>query len=328
MKFSDLKFVSSLLVTAILVSACGGAGDEDDNNTVNIACGAAEEIGPSSMVSGALQSDDCRLVDLAPSSNDPAYVDRYLLKLDVPGNVTIRMLSDTIDSVLFIMKEGVLCRNGDCDESDVLSSDDDSGGGTNGEDARISIILAAGDYLIVAKSFSTETGDYTIETTVTNVSYSIGDTGPAGGIVFYMAPDGLHGLEAAPADQKPPSSMRGVTWGCRGLTINGADGTAIGTGAQNTADILAACSDLGIAARLADNYTLNSFNDWYLPSKEELNELYLQRAVVGNFTSSGNGYWSSTEMFDVGAWFQDFDDGSVHILDRNGTTGVRAIRTF
>ena len=111
MKLSEFKFVSSLFVTVILVSACGG-GDEDDNNTVNIACGAVEEIGPSSMISGALQNDDCRFVDLASSSDDLTFVDLYLLRLDVPGNVTIRMLSDTINSVLVILKEGVFCENG------------------------------------------------------------------------------------------------------------------------------------------------------------------------------------------------------------------------
>ena len=148
-----------------------------------------------------------------------------------------------------------------------------------------------------------------------------GPIGPAGGIVFYTTDGGLTGLEAAPVDQSG-----GTSWGCRDTDIDGADGTAIGTGAQNTADILAGCSDPGIAARLADDYELNGFSDWYLPSKDELNELYLQKDDVGNFTS--NGYWSSSEQFSVGAWFQDFNDGSVHILDRNGPTGVRAIRAF
>jgi hypothetical protein len=193
--------------------------------------------------------------------------------------------------------------------------------------------LPLGNYELSCRMLDPVTGELLVEDLnpfeiQTANTYAIGDTGPAGGIVFHVTDGGLHGLEAAPVDQQPPFPMPGVPWGCHGLTISGADGTAIGTGAQNTVDILSACSDLGIAARLADSYTLNGFTDWYLPSKDELNELYLQRALVGNFTSNGNGYWSSTEMFDVGAWFQDFDDGSMHILDRNGTTGVRAIRSF
>jgi len=151
--------------------------------------------------------------------------------------------------------------------------------------------------------------------------YTIGGRGPAGGIVFYITPGGLSGLEAAHVDQSAAAQ-----WGCRGLSIIGADGTAIGTGAQNTADILAGCADPDIAARLADNYSLNGFDDWFLPSQDELNELYLQRAVVGNFTTAY--FWSSSEGFAVSAWGQDFNDGSTFNGDKDNITGVRAIRAF
>lgn len=138
--------------------------------------------------------------------------------------------------------------------------------------------------------------------------------------MFYITPGGLSGLEAAHVDQSA-----GVHWGCRG-TLLFVDGTAIGTGAQNTADILAGCADPDIAARLADNYSLNGFDDWFLPSKDELNELYLQRAVVGNFTTAY--FWSSSEGFAVSAWGQDFNDGSTFNGDKDNITGVRAIRAF
>ena len=75
--------------------------------------------------------------------------------------------------------------------------------------------------------------------------YEIGDTGPAGGIVFYVTGGGLHGLEAAPAD------LSQTVWGCADTVIAGADGTGIGTGAQNTVDILAGCSTRPIAASVA-----------------------------------------------------------------------------
>ncbi len=86
-----------------------------------------------------------------------------------------------------------------------------------------------------------------------DVNYAIGDAGPAGGIVFYITPGsgGLHGLEAASTDQDGGS---GVPWGCYGTEITGADGIAVGTGAQNTSDILAGCSEVGTAAKLADAY--------------------------------------------------------------------------
>ena len=106
--------------------------------------------------------------------------------------------------------------------------------------------------------------------------YAVGDTGPAGGIVFYITDGGLHGLEAAPVDQSASAA-----WGCFGVPFAGADGTDIGTGAQNTADILAGCGETPIAADIAAGYTLNGFSDWFLPSKDELKELYLQKDVVG-----------------------------------------------
>ena len=66
---------------------------------------------------------------------------------------------------------------------------------------------------------------------------------------------------------------------------------------------------------------------WRLPTKEELNEIYKNRDVVGVFSKSY--YWSSTEYADDYAWFQDFDDGyqaSVNKLNGNGS--VRSVRAL
>jgi hypothetical protein len=151
--------------------------------------------------------------------------------------------------------------------------------------------------------------------------YSIGDTGPAGGIVFYTTDGGQHGLEAAPADQ----SIR-KKWGCNGVEIAGADGTAVGTGAQNTADILAGCSETGTAAKIADAYTLGGYDDWFLPSKDELNLLYGQKAVVGGFAIVN--YWSSTEVNSFDALPQHFSFGYQFPTSKNDKLRVRAVRTF
>ncbi len=132
-----------------------------------------------------------------------------------------------------------------------------------------------------------------------------------GGIVFYTTDGGLHGLEAAPADQ---SSSAG--WGCYGTAITGADGTALGTGAQNTVDILADCATAGIAADIADDYGLNGYTDWFLPSKDELNELYLNKDVVGGF--AGDFYWSSSEVNSDAAWYQIFGDGNQYTAGKHG----------
>jgi hypothetical protein len=154
-----------------------------------------------------------------------------------------------------------------------------------------------------------------------HVHYAIGDTGPAGGIVFYTTDGGLHGLESAPADQS-----LGAPWGCRGTSIAGAGGTAVGTGAQNTADILAGCSVTGIAAQIADDYTLGGYDDWFLPSKGELNKLYQQRNVVGEFAF--DGYWSSTKLDSHDAWAQIFTIGIQYYPSKSNPLRVRAVRAF
>ncbi len=101
-------------------------------------------------------------------------------------------------------------------------------------------------------------------------TYAIGDTGPAGGIVFHITDGGLHGLEAAAVDQVS------TRWGCFGVLIPGAAGTAVGTGAQNTADIIAGCDETtaaSVAAAVGPG--------WFLPSRDELNLLYAQKVSGG-----------------------------------------------
>jgi hypothetical protein len=115
-----------------------------------------------------------------------------------------------------------------------------------------------------------------------------------GGIIFYMNPSGDgSGLVAASSNQSGA-----VSWGCHGSPISGADGTDIGTGNQNTLDIEAGCTNTGTAADMCANLSLNGFDDWFLPSKDELNEMYLKigpgATNVGNF--SPTYYWSSSEV--------------------------------
>ncbi|MDG1905743.1 MAG: DUF1566 domain-containing protein [Arenicella sp.] len=151
-------------------------------------------------------------------------------------------------------------------------------------------------------------------------TYSIGETGPAGGIVFYTTDRGRHGLEAAAADSTSSE------WGCYEDFIGGTS-LAIGTGAANTAAIVAGCvSAQNTAAEVANAYELNSFADWFLPSRGELNLLYLQKDVVGSFGSFY--YWSSSESNSFVAWDQNFGDGSQFDGNKNSTLGVRAVRAF
>ena len=116
---------------------------------------------------------------------------------------------------------------------------------------------------------------------------TIGDT-YQGGIVFYItapvagATSGTVGLISKTAD------MAGTgAWGCYSTAISGADGTAIGTGKQNTIDIVnAGCTNTATAAIYCSGLTSDGYSDWWLPSKDELNKLYLKKVVVGGFSNS------------------------------------------
>ena len=157
--------------------------------------------------------------------------------------------------------------------------------------------------------------------------YTIGESALGGKIAYILQPGDpgydagvQHGLVATVEDISTTA-----IWGCEGTTISGADGTAIGTGNQNTIDIMAGCPTAGIAARLAGDLVQGGYSDWYLPSKDELNKLYINRVAIGGFAS--NGYWSSTEGLHV-AWFQNFNDGGQGFDYKGLTYYVRAIRAF
>jgi hypothetical protein len=87
------------------------------------------------------------------------------------------------------------------------------------------------------------------------------------------------------------------------------------------------CNEAGIAARLCGDLVLGGYSDWYLPSKDELNQLYINRVAIGGFAS--NYYWSSTEYYLTTAWAQRFGDGTQNDGYKylNGLS-VRAVRAF
>jgi hypothetical protein len=150
-----------------------------------------------------------------------------------------------------------------------------------------------------------------------------------GGIVAYIFQPGdpgyvageTHGIIAAASDQSA-----GIQWynGTYGTT--NATGTALGTGNTNTIAIVNAQGSGSYAAKLCDDLVLNGYTDWYLPSKDELEKLYLNRAAVGGFSSAV--YWSSSENDDYNAWYFAFNLGVANSLNKDYTFQVRAVRAF
>jgi hypothetical protein len=181
----------------------------------------------------------------------------------------------------------------------------------------------------------------------------VGDTGPGGGIVFYVAGSNFTStgsncgttcryLEAAPSNQSSGA------WCSNTSSSVGVTEPDIGSGMANTKNVKAACSSGAI--RTAADYSNNGKTDWHLPSRNELNELckYARSQTTGNTSvicnSSGSlrsgfsadDYWSSTEVdnsSNTRAWTRDFNTGAgSYSTDQNepksNSNRVRPVRAF
>ena len=164
---------------------------------------------------------------------------------------------------------------------------------------------------------------------------ALGDIGPGGGVIFYKdltRAVGSQYFEAACAgwsdgtcggsDLTDPPAV----WGCFGTPIAGANRTAKGAGEQNTDNIVTGCPTLGIAARRAKNLVLGGQSDWFLPSKNELNQMYIRRTAIGGF--SPDFYWSSSEISDGSPWGQHFSFNEQYDQNKIITYYVRPVRAF
>tara|TARA_B110000208_G_scaffold132103_1_gene160047 strand:- start:58 stop:885 length:828 start_codon:yes stop_codon:yes gene_type:complete len=167
----------------------------------------------------------------------------------------------------------------------------------------------------------------------------VGDLKNGGYVVWVNPTDPSKGLVSALVDQI--TDIRGVVWydgDYNTLPETGATSTAIGTGSSNTDAIIVAQGSGSYAAQLCADYSVTvdgiTYDDWFLPSKDELNLLYLQHTLIGGFTDDvtteiyGDYYWSSSESSKYNAWDQDFFDGSDETSDKNYPNLVRAVRAY
>ena len=157
-------------------------------------------------------------------------------------------------------------------------------------------------------------------------AFTIGQT-YHGGIIFYIDNTKQHGLIVSKNDLATSTGNTQIAWKIGANIITGAKGTAIGTGAGNTATIVAAIGNKGnYAALLCSKFKVGTYQDWYLPSKAELNQLYLHRAAINNLGATN--YWSSSEASKGQAWDQEFGGGFQFKDNKTFTLRVRAVSSF
>ena len=202
----------------------------------------------------------------------------------------------------------------------------------------------------------------------------VGDTGPGGGIVFYVHSDAdnlftstgsncnttCKYLEAAPTDQSSGIVWATTTPKCWNTAAPSGDGSnnnncqlfsiysphdspnqtdsrtaavAIGKGMANTNAIYDRFNSAGdavatntYAAGIAWAYENNLKTDWHLPSKDESNQLYINRLAVGGFSTGA--YWTSSELAADNAWNQYFSSDFQGYGGKLPTNAVRPVRAF
>jgi len=164
------------------------------------------------------------------------------------------------------------------------------------------------------------------------VDKNIGETFGGGKIAyFYQSGDPgyvageCHGIIASTSDLDADHS--GMTWYNGSYTTTGATATALGTGAANTTTIVTNQGAGAYAASACLNYTSGTYDDWYLPSKDELHKLFLNGVAIGNFYTD-IFYWSSSEVSNGYGYYQNFNYDYANQYNKNGHLHVRAIRYF
>jgi hypothetical protein len=171
---------------------------------------------------------------------------------------------------------------------------------------------------------------------------AVGETGPGGGVVFYVAASNFTStgstcntackyLEAAPTTGTDAWTDAMYQWSGNTTVEIGpnAQAGAVGSGYKNTEAIVTQSgggTTAGKAGTIARAYRgPNSLSDWYLPSKDELNSMYRERARVGVLISP---YWSSSEYVAIYAWVQDFNDALQSVSLKGELRYVRPVRAF
>jgi hypothetical protein len=150
------------------------------------------------------------------------------------------------------------------------------------------------------RAFATNSAgtNYGNEINFTTLALQIGQNYQGGIIAYISQPSEIgytvgevHGLIVAPSDFTNTSLNWTIT-----NTVTNANSTIYGYGQANTNLIIADQGSGIYAAKLCSDLVINNYNDWYLPSKDELNKIFLNKNTIGTFTLPDSTYWSSSEV--------------------------------
>ncbi|MBL4670389.1 MAG: DUF1566 domain-containing protein [Flavobacteriales bacterium] len=148
----------------------------------------------------------------------------------------------------------------------------------------------------------------------------------AGGLIAYLNTIGGNGFVVASNDQSTA-----LIWDPNQPAGSGTAGTndAIGNGPLNTNAIVNTILAGSYAAQACNDLVLNSFSDWFLPSRDELTEVYNNLHLNGYGNFQNISYWSSSETPTATiVWYRKFDTGQEGMGGSEQLFGVRAVRTF
>ena len=166
-----------------------------------------------------------------------------------------------------------------------------------------------------------------------NTTWTVSSYGPSNGFIFYdkgYYSNGWRYLESAPSDIEMSS------WGCPGVSIPAAANISIGSGLSNSKAIVNSCNTSNIAAKRCLEYSINGFDDWFLPSQQEFALIYtnLIKLGLGKFAtepipSMGTLYWTSTQLTsESGSHFCKECDGNFYQYNKVYSLYVRPVRMF
>jgi hypothetical protein len=171
---------------------------------------------------------------------------------------------------------------------------------------------------------------------VNDFAYKVGDTGPGGGIIFFVDRfneyTGFTYLEVAPVGTEVQRTWATNVNSNRTTAVSGADSKALGAGYQNTIDIVAQTGNVAAtcAAKYCADLVSGGKSDWYLTSLAEIKMVYdvvHLNLSVGGFVY--NQYWSSSEYDATTAWNQNFQQGGQSTYPgKDYSTYVRPVRRF